>query len=244
VRKDILLFAAGAVLTALAVKYATAALLWDLIFWAGIIAMVFSAADMALRNLAVSARWRNLTHGFLGAVLLGTILFFSLPHDESLPGFGSYAYLRLYDTPDLRRKVIYDFKTPQGGGIKFFLSSSGQFNFTVTDVNKETYSVELPITAIPLDRFIFLFCDVGVSENKTNLRVIVDDKQVGFRSLPFRIDLGDVSKIGKGAIGADTNGQNNSPFSIEEVAVYSQTPTYDQRLKLMDNFKTYLNATK
>jgi hypothetical protein len=161
-----------------------------------------------------------------------------------LPGFGSYAYLRLYDTPELRRRFIYDFTTPEGGGIKFFLSSSGQFNFTVTDLNKETYSLEIPIGAdgIPIDRSIFLFCEVGIAEDQTILRVSVDEKKVGERSLPFKIAIGNTSKIGRGSIGADANGQNNAPFKISEFAILSKTLTTEQKSKLIENFKEYLRA--
>ena len=102
------------------------------------------------------------------------------PRDENLPGFGTYAYLRIYDTPELSRKVIFDFASSNGSEIKFFLSKSDQFSFTVSDLNSEPYALEIPLGAegIPIDRFIFLFCDVGLQEKTTILRAFVDDKEV------------------------------------------------------------------
>jgi hypothetical protein len=175
------------------------------------------------------------------AGIVASVILYLDSGPDSLPGFGSFAYIRLYDTAELRRRFIYDFTTPQGGGIKFFLSSSGQFTFSATDVSKEAYSLEIPVGSegIPIDRMIFLFCEIGISDSRSVLRVTVDTKEVGHRVLPFRIDLGDTSKIGGGAIGADLGRQNSAPFKIGQFGILKATLTKTQKTKMIEAVTKY-----
>jgi hypothetical protein len=170
-----------------------------------------------------------------------TIWWFLEPQDKNLPGVGFYAYVRLYDTPELSRKVLLDFASSNGSEIKFFLSKSDQFSFTVSEAGGESYPLEIPLgqDGIPIDRFIFLFCDIGLQEKTTILRAFVDDKEVANRTLPFRLAFGKPDWQRR-TIGADTNGQNNAPFKLAEFALYHQTLTAKNRSDLMNNFKTYL----
>jgi hypothetical protein len=164
-----------------------------------------------------------------------------VPRDGNLPGIGIYAYLRLYDTPKLSRKVVFDFASSNGSEIKFFLSKSDQFSFTISDANGEPYALEIPLGSdgIPIDRFIFLFCDAGIQESSTILRAFVDDKEVANRTLPFKLNFGKLDWQSR-AIGADINGQDNAPFKIAEMGLYHKTLTSHDRSALMDNFRTYL----
>jgi hypothetical protein len=178
------------------------------------------------------------------AGIVASIVLYVQRGPESLPGAAAFAYIRLYDSPELRRRVVYEFRTPQGGGIKFFLSPTGLFNFTATDVNGEDYPLEIPIGAkgIPIDRSIFLLCEVGISNNYTILRVSVDRKQVGFRSLPSRIEIGDISHLQKMVLGADANGQNGAAFKIAELGLAHSTMSADSESKMMKYFEKYRSA--
>ena len=213
------------------------------LFALGLLFVVLGTLPPVFKDRSLWPQTGMVLSGLLFVICI--VWFFLQPNDVSLPGFGSYAYIRLYDTPELRRRFVYDFATPQGGGIQFFLSSSDQFNFTVTDVNKEKYPLEIPIgaTGIPIDRFIYLFCEVGIAQTETILRVTVDDKTVGERSLPFHIDLGDTSKLSHGTIGADINGQNNAPFKIAEMGIFKTTLTSKQKSSLIKNFNDFMKGT-
>jgi hypothetical protein len=70
-RRDVLFFAAGAVLTALAVNYSQATLLWDLIFWAGIAVMAASAVDFVARKFSGFKGYRM--HPLVGSVIFGVL---------------------------------------------------------------------------------------------------------------------------------------------------------------------------
>ena len=103
------------------------------------------------------------------------------------------------------RKILYV--------IAFYVLDTNRFTFAVTDVRGESYSLEIPIgdDGIPLLRFVFLTCQVGVSSNATFLRVLVNEKDVKNRSYEFPIDLGSKAWV-NGTLGADNNGQHNSAF--------------------------------
>jgi hypothetical protein len=243
-RRDIFVFAAGAVLTALSVQYASSVLLWEIVFWGGIAAMAISCVDAILRKLSPSLVWRITLYGLTGAVITANILYFSVPHDESLPGLGAYSYVRLYDTPELRRKFIYDFVSSNGSRATFFLTKSDEFSFSVSDSNGEPYSLEIPLgnDGIPIDRYIFLFCEAGLKERSTILKVFVDDKEVASRTVPFRLNFGKLDWTIR-TIGADASGQNNAPFKMAEFGLYHATFTLTQKRKLIENFKKYLADT-
>jgi hypothetical protein len=155
--------------------------------------------------------------------------------DASASGFFAAAIVRLYDTPELRRKYIFDALSPTCAHISFYVSPSDVFVFSVTDINKEPFSLEVPIASddIPLNRYIFLYCEVALQENSTVLRIIVDGKQIASRTFGVRVELGkDYWKWTRSTFGADTNGQNNAPF---KVAIYGfgHGPMTDQQVLLM-----------
>ena len=71
---------------------------------------------------------------------------------SSTMGFFASAFARLYDTPELRRKYLFDFLAPTNSRFAFYVSPSDLFIFSVWDVNGEQYTLEVPIAAdtIPL----------------------------------------------------------------------------------------------
>lgn len=170
---------------------------------------------------------------------LGAILFMALflwPRDafsQSMPGFSNYSVLRIYDTPEFKRKYLFQFQTSEGSKVAFFISASDNFTFAVTDTHGETYSIEIPIDSgkIPLDRPIILFSEVGLTENSTLLRVVVDGHEVVRRTLPFAIDLGSL-KWNAGTLGG-------VPLRLMEVGNYPKALTNDEVSKLSENVRQY-----
>jgi hypothetical protein len=125
--------------------------------------------------------------------------------------------MRLYDTPELRRKYVFNFASPTKAEISFYISPSDAFVFSVKDIHGETYSLDLPVSgdAIPLNRLIFLYCGIGISQNTTEMRILVDGKPVADRKLDFKLDLGaNYWQWTHATFGADQNGKNNTPFFV------------------------------
>lgn len=152
--------------------------------------------------------------------------------DPNAQGFFATALVRLYDTPELRRKYVFDFLAPTKSRISFYVSPSDLFVFSVTDVNNETYSLEVPIASndIPLNRYVFLYCETALRGPTTLMRILVDGKQIAERTLEIHVELGkDYWKWEHATVGADTNGQNNAPFKVAMFAS-GHAPFTDEQL--------------
>src|SRR5208282_1254482 len=158
--------------------------------------------------------------GFAGCA----IWWFLEPVDESLSGFFAFAYLRMYDTPELQRRYIFQFANLEGGKAQFFLSASDIFTFSVTDVDGETYPLEVPygVNGVPIDRYIFLYCDVGVGKNNTTLCIFIDGKGLKSRVFDLPIEVGGHNWQNI-TFGADNNGQLLAPFKVATFGFGHQT---------------------
>ena len=242
-RSDVFIFAGGAVLTAIGLRLSPDSAFWDLVICAGVIAMTYSAADGVLRLFKIGQFARLLTYGFLGAVLVGGIAFVYVPLYRELPGFSSFLFVRLYDTPEARRKYIFDFESPTNSGASAYLSSSDIFTFSVTDTHGETYNLEVPLSdkTIPIDRFIFLYCDAGIGGQHTTLRILVDGQIIANRVLDFPIDFGpEYWKWKHATLMADKNGKNNAAMTVAIWGSGHSTTSVARIKRLQHTFEKYL----
>jgi hypothetical protein len=154
--------------------------------------------------------WRAGTLAVTLIIVLGSgAIWFYGPKFQTLPGFSAFAFARLYDTPELRRKYIFAFSSPDGAAVSFYLGADDQFRFQIRDVHKEEYTLEIPIGdhGVPIDRYIFLYCEVALGLQETVLRVRVDGKEVRKRTYDFPITLGS-RNWQKITLFADTEGKN------------------------------------
>jgi hypothetical protein len=183
----------------------------------------------------------------LGVLIVGIALV--PPHsplgDENFPGFSSTFALKIKNAAKIGRQYLFEYKTPEGAKTAFYLAGTGRFSFSVTDVHNETYSLEIPIgnDGIPLNRFIFLSCEVGATDASSTIRVLIDGKETAYRIFPFRIDLGSRSWV-NGTIGADGNNQNNGAFETLAVGAMGHATFLDKQLAgLIKGTRKYLHDT-
>jgi hypothetical protein len=255
--KEIILLAVGAVFGLGATLMAGAAPFyfpntppWVLhaAFWGGCALMGLMVLDAGLLFL-----WRD-TGPKLGpgvvinlaiAAIVGALIWHYSPanssKEESLEGFTAFAFVRLYDTPEAKNRYIFDLGTTDGAKASFYLSASGLFTYSITDTHGSAYNLEIPVGAsgIPIDGYVFLYCEAGVGEDATVMRVLINTKEVRRRKLDFPIDLGkkDWKQF---TIGADNKGQNNAPFKIAMFGVGHQTFNRSQIGSLYLRFTQYL----
>jgi len=160
--------------------------------------------------------WRAGTLAVTLIIVLGSgAIWFYGPKFKTLPGFSAFALVRLYDSPELRRKYIFDFASPDGSKVSFYLASDDFFRFTLMDINKESYALEVPVgnAGVPIDRYIFLYCEIALGLRETILRVLVDGKEVRRRAYDFPISIGS-RKSQQVTLFADNEGKNNAPFKV------------------------------
>src|ERR1019366_7251474 len=124
-----------------------------------------------------------------------------------VPGFTSYAVIRLYDTPESRRRYVYEFVSSDGAKVAFYLSASSIFTFSATDVSGEHYPLEVKLggDGIPIDKFVALFCEIGIAKNSTSIRILVNEREIAHRDLSFALKLGKMDWK-PGALGAPVIG--------------------------------------
>jgi hypothetical protein len=111
------------------------------------------------------------------------------------------------------------------------------------DINKESCSLEIPIgnAGIPIDRYIFLYCEVALGSRETVLRVLVDGKEVRRRAYDFPIGLGN-RNWRRVTLFADTEGKNTAPFKIAMFGSGHATMSDVQIESVRTRFNEYLQA--
>jgi hypothetical protein len=165
----------------------------------------------------------------------GGNLTISRPLDEKLPGFGSGLMVQTNDNTEVRRKYQFDFRTPEGAKVAFYLSASDRYAFSVMDIHGEPYTLDISLgsNGIPFGKFVYVFCEVGVASSYTYLRALVNGKQVARREYDFPLDLG--SRRWIPTLGADSNGKNGGSFSLMEMGAFSTTLSDSELMALAKN---------
>jgi hypothetical protein len=194
-------------------------------FWAGIAVIAIMVLDATL--LFLWQDWRpRLGPGIVlnlatAAIALALVWHYSPIHfleqkEKGLPGFTAFAFVRLDNTPAAKNRYVFDQVTSDGAGAAFYqLASSSLFIFSIKDTHGAFYNLEIPVgdKGVPVDRYVFLYCDAGIGKGSTVARVMIDGIEVRRRVLDFPMDLGkqDWKQV---AVGTDSRGQNDAPFKI------------------------------
>jgi hypothetical protein len=209
---------------------------WSLITIAVVGAVFLVGYHFAGRRMAWIFPWILIVGGPL---IGGAWLYFN--REIKLPGFTGYAVIRLYDSPEFRRRYVFEFVSSDGARVAFYLSASSVFTFSVTDIRGESYPLEVRLGhgGIPIDKFVALFCEVGVAKNSSILRVIVNEKEVATRKLSFPLNLGKMDwkpgSLGQPLIGVNQGGV----FMLTELGIYGQTMTSKEIHALVENVRGF-----
>jgi len=172
---------------------------------------------------------------FILSVIWGTVFWFRwkllTPHIvDALPGFAGHLVIKLVDEATLERQYVFDVGDPEGARASFYLSPNNLFTFAVTDTRSNVYPLETDIgrRGIPLGRFNYVLCEIGVSGPETTMAVLVNGREVAFRSIRTAIDLGS-RKWNSGSLGSNQQGKQFGSFTLAELLFYSATPTDDEQ---------------
>ena len=171
----------------------------------------------------------------VGVIILSIIFFWpSDAFNSPMSGFSNYSVVRVFDTPDFKRKYLFDYQTPEGAKVSFYISASDIFTLSASDIRGESYPLEIPIDSgkIPLTSYVVLFCEIGFTKDSTILRVVVNRAEVQRRTLPFVINLGS-QNWNAGTFGG-------VPLRIVEWGNYNKALTNDDINKLVDNVRQYV----
>jgi hypothetical protein len=227
-------------------------ILW-LLFFSGpaLTVAVFLLAAFVAMDRDPAAQWRRKASGFKGKVirrgliagiaLVSILVWWLLPLDplrNQLPGFTAYAALKLQNQPDFHRKYIYVFGPANASHAEFYLSASGEYTFSVTDLHGEQYPLETNIgdDGVPLNKIIALFSQVALTDKTTILRLSVNGKEIIRRTMPFVINIPQ-GGWKPNTIGADQNGNNGSSFLLLEFAAWPAAISNSSISEIWANFQ-------
>jgi hypothetical protein len=240
-RKDIFIFGAGAFLTALAVTRANDLVLWNAIQWFGIVLMAFSSLDWVLRASKRSRKVKIVANAVMATAIAVTILRAHFQTNQKLPGFGSYSVIRLYDSPEARRRFVFEFVSDGEAKVAFYLSASSVFTFAVTDIRGEIYPLEIKVGngGIPIDQFVALFCEIGIDRDATIIRVLINEREIARRELAFPLNLGKMDWK-PGSLGVPVTGVNQGGiFLLSEIGISRTTMTPKEIQALVENVRGF-----
>jgi hypothetical protein len=209
-----------------------------------IIGVIMVCIRVGVRPRLPRFPWRAVAVAMTLFIVLGSgAVWFYGPQFKTLPGFSAFAFVRLYDTPELRRKYIFDFASPDGSKVSFYLASDGFFRFTLMDINKESYALEVPVgnAGVPIDRYIFLLCEIALGPRETILRVLVDGREVRQRAYDLPISI-ESRKWQQVTFFADIEGKNNAPFKVAMSGFGHATWSDFQIRSFQRRFDEYLGA--
>jgi hypothetical protein len=135
----------------------------------------------------------------------------------------------------VRRKYQFDFGTPDGAKVAFYLSASNRYAFSVTDIHGEPYTLDIPLgsNGIPFGTVMYVFVEVGVASSYSYLRALVNGEEVAWREFAFPLDLG--SRQWMMTAGADSSGKNGGSFCVRDMGFSSTTVNDSQSMALAKN---------
>ena len=165
---------------------------------------------------------------------------------EPLPGISLHMAIRINNVLGNRKKYLFDFGQITGPRLSVYISPDNIFTCAFLDNKGEPHPIHIPLggtNGIPMARFFYLACELGIDNNSTLLRVIVDGNVYGSTRLPYRIDISSID-IPNGVMGADLEGKNGNSFDLQEFAVYSILLSDEDIVDALKYFNSNFPPTK
>ena|GEM_PF-6125011 len=197
--------------------------------WARWLKIVFAAVILAVWAIVSWKAWQERE---------------SLLARETLPGFSSSFAVEFHVAMTNRPQYLYDFRTSDGAEVAFFLAeNTGHFTMQVTDVHGETHSLDARVSEsiVPLNKFVVLTTQVGVSDTATYLQIVVDGEDIAHTKIDFPLDLGAKDWVRNATFFADKNHQNSSANSVHFMGVQHSTWTKEHCVSHEKNVRKLLS---
>lgn len=192
--------------------------------------LCFGLASWALGELVSDLKWLPyvvLPISLVGMAIFGALWLFDWRCSNrrpSMPGIGLHLIIRIGDLADERRKYVFDFGRKPGPWASLFLSKSDAFIFSVTDINGEPYSLEIPTgwRGFPVAKWSQFSLEAGSDGVTAFLRASLNGRSVAYREIPFAVDFGALT-VEAGALGMDRSGKNGGAFEVSQLVGYART---------------------
>ena len=216
--KDKLFAGLGFIVAFLALRYGE---LW--LLWAGILFLFLCGLEYARIHFIGYWRWTAMTIALADLVYFGFYMSSSTRFFEEMPGMSLHAVIRITSRSITSRQYIADFGTQENGEISVYFAPDDIFTLCVKDRTGETYGLKVPMgQRIPINKLIYLECDVGLGRNRTVMRISVNGNEITGEEWPCRLNLGEINRR-RGTSGSDISHPYSACFSLAELLMYSTT---------------------
>jgi hypothetical protein len=171
-------------------------------------------------------------------------------HFESIPGLSVIIVTRLDRPPDGRRSYLFDYGSKEAARFSAY-TMGPELVFSVTDVHGESFQVIVPLSevpqslealmhgqpyehgGVPLRLILCLDFEFGSTDQKTEMRILVNGKEVASLVKPFHVEAGPIfarrpKRIGSQVLGADLDKKNGGIFDCFGMGMWSRTLTSDE----------------
>jgi hypothetical protein len=160
--------------------------------------------------------------------------------NESYPGFNVIIVLKIIQQTENRRKYIFDIgesKTQNRASI--FLDANNIMIFEVIDNSGEIYNVKISHNKFEFNEFISLFCEYGVKDDFSFLRIFIDNSLVEQTKYKFQVDF--QKKYQTSTFMADIAGENLSHTTTSFAALGKSTFGKNERDVIHRAIERYLS---
>ncbi|MBS1781336.1 MAG: hypothetical protein JST70_18560 [Bacteroidetes bacterium] len=149
------------------------------------------------------------------------------PSKLAKDGFSIYLVISTTSSSEKRRKFIVDLgQDTNKYRMSIYQDYEDNLIFRIIDGVGESFTLKVPSTSYTFNantKFL-LYCDCGISNNLSYMRMRVNDKLIGETSFKVKINL--VGNIFldpmKMFLGADMSGNNGGSFSISEEVIWQR----------------------
>ena len=145
---------------------------------------------------------------------------------DALPGITLNLLVRIENRLGGDRQYLLDFGQVENSRLSLYISPDKFLTFVLIDAKGEPHALQIPVGGkdIPLDRFIYLACEIGVKGQSSVMRILVNGRQVRYEEMPFQVDIGALDAPG-GVVGSDLQGEHGARFDLVELSMNSATYT-------------------
>ena len=143
---------------------------------------------------------------------------------DNAPGVSLDMAIRLRNRFGDDRQYIADFGNSDSGRVSAYISPDHYLTFAFIDSQGESHVEQVYVGSsdCPLDRFFFLSLEVGIKEDRTIMRILVNGRRIRYLEIPKQLSLGTFS-IHNGVFGADLSGNHGGRMDISEMSVSAST---------------------